>query len=490
MKKVIAVVLTIIVLLAMPFNLSVFAASNTYDLDELGLQVTIPNGYSVITRDTPASAPIFNELGTTKSELISHFKSSSIYLNAVSDTYNEEVVVTMTENSISNFTSLSDTVLNTVASTIVNEYKNYGLNVSKYDIYQHSQAKFMRLYFTDTGNTVHGLQYYTIYDGKAMNFTMRSYEGSLSSRQETAIKTIVDSIKYDVAPLVNDPGEDTDSFVYTDTDSGVKFTVPENWKQKPFFEDREYIDVKFVSTKEDGCAIIYGSSDMWAEMSSSEKIGYTRSDINNSILTKADIAEMFSTTVDKISSVTYNGVEYFKCESVYTTDKYSVDISGKMTQLVYINNGWMYMFQFGGASTHKLYSDFESLIKSVQYPTTSNGGYVGSTDNTISNDLNNNYSDNYGNNSGNNSSIVGTVLIFVVLAIIIVAVVIAVVVASRRKNTAYIPPTNYAPIYNSPNPPSYAEPTIYCKNCGQALPTDSVFCHKCGAEIDKENYNQ
>ena len=57
MKKVIAVVLTIIVLLAMPFNLSVFAASNTYDFDEWGLQVTIPSGYSVITRDTPPSAP-------------------------------------------------------------------------------------------------------------------------------------------------------------------------------------------------------------------------------------------------------------------------------------------------------------------------------------------------------------------------------------------------------------------------------------------------
>ena len=490
MKRIIAVVLTIIVLLAMPFNLSVFAASNTYDLDELGLQVTIPNGYSVITRDTPASAPIFNELGTTKSELISHFKSSSIYLNAVSDTYNEEVVVTMTENSISNFTSLSDTVLNTVASTIVNEYKNYGLNVSKYDIYQHSQAKFMRLYFTDTGNTVHGLQYYTIYDGKAMNFTMRSYEGSLSSRQETAIKTIVDSIKYDVAPLVNDPGEDTDSFVYTDTDSGVKFTVPENWKQKPFFEDREYIDVKFVSTKEDGCTMIFGSTDMWNEMSASDRIGYSRADVNNSMFTGSDIASIYNTTADKISKVTYNGVQYFKGETKYTTDEYGVDITVEMTQLIYIDNGWMYTFQFSGTSKHRLYSDFESLLNSVQYPTTSDGGYVGSTDNTISNNLNNNYSDNYGNNSGNNSSIVGTVLIFVVLAIIIVAVVIAVVVASRRKNTAYIPPTNYAPIYNSPNPPSNAEPTIYCKNCGQALPIDSVFCHKCGAEIEKENYNQ
>ena len=45
MKRLFAVTLTVLLLLAMPFNISVFAASNTYDLDELELQVTIPVGY-------------------------------------------------------------------------------------------------------------------------------------------------------------------------------------------------------------------------------------------------------------------------------------------------------------------------------------------------------------------------------------------------------------------------------------------------------------
>lgn len=248
MRRFFIVALTIVVLLAMPFNISVLAASNTYDLDELELQVTIPNGYSVITRDTPSNDPIFSDLGTTKSALINQFESSNIYLNAISDTYNEEVVVTMVQNSIINFSLLSDTSLNALASTLVNQYTNYGINVSKYEIYQHSQAKFIRLYFTDIGKTVYGLQYYTIYDGKAINFTMRSYEGSLSSRQETAIKTIVDSIKYDKAPPVADQGEDTNSFIHSDSDSGVTFTVPTNWKQEELTKDREFIDVKFVST--------------------------------------------------------------------------------------------------------------------------------------------------------------------------------------------------------------------------------------------------
>lgn len=471
MKRLFSVMLTVILLLAMPFNLSGFAASNTYDLDELELQVTIPDDYSVITRDTPASDPIFSDFGTTKSALISQFESSNIYLNAVSDTYNEEVVVTMTENSLSNFSALSDTTLNTLTSTLVNQYTDYGINVSKYEIYQHSQAKFVRLYFTDTGKTVHGLQYYTIYDGKAMNFTMRSYEGSLSSRQETVIKTIVDSIKYDKVPPVADQGENTGSFIYTDTDSGATFTVPANWKQEAFSKDREFIDVKFVSTKEDGCTMIYGSTDVWSQMSASDRVGHTRSDLNNSAFTKSDIAEMYSTTADKISTVTYNGIEYFKGEINYTSDVYGVDITVKMTQLIYIDNGWIYMFQFGGTSTHKLYSDFESLLKSVQYPAVSNVYGVGSTNNTILN--------NSDNDSDNNSGIIAVVVLLIVVAVIVVAVVIF-----RKKSNE---PTNYAPTYHTPipEPPSKPEPTIYCAKCGQALPLDSDFCYKCGTKIEK-----
>lgn len=470
MRRFFAVALTVALLLVIPFVAPVFATSNTYDIDELELQVTIPNGYSVITRDTPASDPIFSDLGTTKSALISLFERSNIYLNAVSDTYNEEVVVTMTENSLTNFSLLSDTALNALASTLVSQCTNYGINVSKYEIYQHSQAKFVRLYFTDAGNTVYGLQYYTVYDGKAMNFTMRSYEGSLSSRQEKVIRTIVDSIKFDKAPPVAEQGEDTSSFIHTDIDSGVTFTVPANWKQEAFTKDRDFIDVKFVSTKEGGCTIIYGSTDMWGEMSAADKAGYTRSDINNSMFTKSDIAAMYNTTADEISTVTYNGVQYFKGETNYTSGAYGVDIAVKMTQLVYIDNGWMYIFQFGGTSTHKLYSDFESLLKSVQYPTVSNVGGAGLTNNTTSN--------NSDNDSDDSSGTIAVVVLLVIVSIIVVAVIV-----SRKKNNET---ANYTQIYHTPEPPSKTEPVIYCTKCGQALPLDSDFCHKCGTKIEKE----
>ena len=80
------------------FPMSVAAASNQYDIPELGLEVTIPEGYAVITRDTLAGDPIFNELGTTQTAILDQFEASNIYLNAISHSSNEEIVVTMTEN--------------------------------------------------------------------------------------------------------------------------------------------------------------------------------------------------------------------------------------------------------------------------------------------------------------------------------------------------------------------------------------------------------
>ena len=131
-----------------------------------------------------------------------------------------------------------------------------------------------------------------------MNFTLRSYANDVtyteSLAQDITIEAVVKNIKFYNAPLVSETQKDKDatSFVYTDNDSGITFTVPDNWEQKELNGDRKHLDAKFVSTKESDCVIIFGSTDMWEAMPSSEKNGYSRKDLDNSLFTKSDIAEM------------------------------------------------------------------------------------------------------------------------------------------------------------------------------------------------------
>ncbi len=350
------------------FNTGVSAVSSTYNISELGLDITIPSSYKVITRDTPANATVFSDLGIIKADIMEQFEASKIYLNAVSDTANEEVVVTMEAIMIDNFSALSDTSLKALASSLINEYEKIGISILKYDIYQHSQAKFIRIYWEDATNSVNGLQYYTAYNEKAMNFTMRSYSGEITTDQEQSIKSIVDSVRYDTPPIEASAETQTDTFIYTDVDTNTRFTVPANWYEKEFFEEREFIDVKFVSSEEAGLTIIYGSTDLWGMLTPEEQKGLSRSELDSSDFEIADIATFYGIDENLITTVTYNGIDYFQATVKQTADVYDTKITVDMTFAIHIENGWGYLFQFGGTTSNDYFEDFQELLNSVEYP--------------------------------------------------------------------------------------------------------------------------
>ena len=286
-----------------------------------------------------------------------------------------EIVITITENKIRSFNAFNDAILLSLFDSSIPKIEKKGFCVSDYEIYEHPQIKFLKVYVADKLKTFQGVTYYTIYNYRAIGFTMRS-QGALSEKQEKVIQDLVDSIKFNNVVVDEKADKSTPSFSYTDSYSKVVFTVPENWEQKQLSEPRQYTDVKFVSTQEEGMTITYEGIDLWGRMTKLEKRGHSRSSINLSFFTDSEIEELIGVSVENMKAVTYDNISYYQTEQCISSIIYGLPISMVMTQVIRIENGWMYIFQFSGEPDHKYFEDFISLINSVEYPQPEPEDYV------------------------------------------------------------------------------------------------------------------
>lgn len=369
MKRIGAVFLAACLALCL-FSVSASAAGSTYYLSELGMHIDLPEDYIVFTRDTPADDPNFILYGISKEDMDSLLVQQNMYLDAITSTGGTEVVVTMIDSPLEDFNQLSDSTLKILASTFTLEYESLGITLLRSEVYQHSQAKFLKLYISQSSEqgTVYGLQYYTVYDGKAINVTLHSYLGEIGAYEEGALLDIVDTVRFDTAPQLNDPPAETEAFVYTDANTGLSFTVPANWVEKPLNEEREYITAKFVSNLEPGLCILFSGEDFLSQLSEEERGLYSRAEADNSLFTKADIAYIYGCEESEVSTVYFGDRAYFSAETTDTGTLYGLTATATSIVLFRCENGYVYTFRFFGRQESTYYKDFEFLMNSVTYP--------------------------------------------------------------------------------------------------------------------------
>lgn len=378
LKKLFFVVLAIISFSLM-FSLVAGANSGTYKLHDGFLEVTIPSEYTVITEDTPEDSDIFVTLGVSKSEFMKIYEKNNIGLVAIPEDYGSEIRISISNTTNDDLNNLTDSQINGYAAVMAESLKAFNLKLKNYEVYQNdAQLKFVKTHSTfDTPRNGECTQYTTCYGGKDVIFTAKSCNDSvITASIDSDLKDIVDSVKFEKKSY-NDTPENEKSFVYTDADTGVSFTVPENWKEQDDKQNTKNIDAVFEA---EGNKIAYSSVDVWLTIPDSEKIGINRTDINNSGFSKEDIADMYSTTADKISVVQFNNTEFFLGEATYTKDDEGTQIPVTTTQAVRYDNGWMYMFQFSGTKDSYNYNDFEELLNSIEFKNS-----------TMNTPINNNY---------------------------------------------------------------------------------------------------
>ena len=312
MKKAISLLGAIIILLSIP-AVSI-AAQNEYKLPDVGITIVIPDGNYVLTRDISSSDPALTFYGMSKTDCLSFMEERNIYLNAVNSDVTKEIVVTMTENIISDLNLLPNSTIDTMLSSLIDTYSQAGITIDSSDYYQHEQAKFIvfGIHQNGTNGLTYGKQYFTIYNYKAINVTFYSYDGPLSDWDNFINEITISGIKFDTPPQKQEPAAKTEPIKYTDPKTGVSFTVPANWIQEETNKPRETIDVKFESTDYEAM-ILFGCVDLWSQLTESERAGNKRSNVNLSVITNDEIKEIVSSfggDVRAYSKETISGTKY------------------------------------------------------------------------------------------------------------------------------------------------------------------------------------
>lgn len=368
MKKICVFSLTLLV--SCLLCVKVFATGQTYILGDTGVQIEIPSDYAVFTRDMDDNDPNLAAYGVNKAELLEVMEANDAYLDALSEQWNFEMVVTITDSQINDFAGMSAAELDMMWPSIEAGFADSGFTIYSHEIYELDQAKYLKVYLEQTigGSTQYVLHYSTVYNNQMIDLMMQPLDGVLHSGEEAAFRDIVDSVQFAGVPSDQENAPAASAFVYRDAETGVEFTVPANWSQDSLTESRDVLEAKFTSDLEGGMTITYGKADLLAELTDEEQAEISRPMVDNSFFSEEELALMVGIPEDELISETYGGKEYIRYQKTSSVSVLGEVIDIEITCLNRIENGYIYMFQFTGDERNALYQDFTSLMESVTYP--------------------------------------------------------------------------------------------------------------------------
>ena len=198
MKKIIAFVF---IFLLLPF--SSFAQEKSYEIPEIGINLSIPQEHIVLTRESKTTDPEIQGLNLNLDETIEHFKTSGIFLNALDKNQTYEMVVIMFEDPglklVDNFNTFKKEDFDQVFKTAQQEANNADFKYKSYEIKQQGDVSYMVMETEprdQEGLKITSLQYYTVIDSKAYNFTLHALNHELTPEMKDTLAKIVSTVNF------------------------------------------------------------------------------------------------------------------------------------------------------------------------------------------------------------------------------------------------------------------------------------------------------
>lgn len=275
--------------------------------------------------------------------------------------------------------------------------------------------------------------------------------------------------------LISDPAY---SLSYYEPETGASFSLPDGWSQTPLYEEREFIDVKYLSPSGESY-LMFGCIDLWEYMTAFFKANYTRAEINSDFFSEEEIADFFAGSYyEKVRKERIASNDYFILENDvdFTTFginevdlvTYGINDEYYMYYAIFIQNGYAYAYQLYTTATDVSWDDFKSFLSNISYP-------EGPT-----------YSD------IQSAKLSKRLIAAAVLASFSVGVVLLIKHIKRKNKdfkTASITKGEGNSLNNSETTKAKSAGntnTFSCPYCGRVLPKDSKFCSFCGETVIKK----
>lgn len=197
-KRSAALFICIILISASFLSTNAQISGKDYRVEELKMNVTLPQTMLAITRDSTKEDTYFATFAETYNDNMTYFNDADVYLMGKTLDKRLTIVLTMTQDNnskdIYNYKFLSKDEL----KKIQDGYMSSGIYTSctEDELGDMTFLDFIIDYKSD-GNEVYGAYSNTVVNGMIVNFTFASANGKLTSDDYKTIQEILSSVKFD-----------------------------------------------------------------------------------------------------------------------------------------------------------------------------------------------------------------------------------------------------------------------------------------------------
>lgn len=215
-KWVVLLICCLLLFAGMPIS----AAEKNNAIPELGMKISVPEGWEALTRDTKEGDPVLADLGLDRGTMLQLFEKAGIYYNAVNLTAGTELVVSMQENentrSISDLSKLPESRVQELEKALtgldLNQLEGMGQSdllagTSGISIESHGRLQLPEALFVSFQGKVEQNEmpisiagYITIVNGRQINLFYRSYADELTDVHRKEFEEIVRTVQFEEAP--------------------------------------------------------------------------------------------------------------------------------------------------------------------------------------------------------------------------------------------------------------------------------------------------